>query len=420
MGRLDGTLPRRLARRAFVAKAANAVEALRLKLTALYERLSDRATRALLADVLARLADAPDEAAALDLLRGLNLADAALTAIPAADLNDLNEALYLAGALDGAGKWLKFSLGAPDYRALELIGQQQYFWLREHYSRDVQAGFEGLLNQAYAEGWSRDRLAEAMQQQFRELAPASRAYFNGLADHTTRKLREIGRVAGYERAGITQVKVQAILDARTSAICRCMNGRIIPVATLAAQKERILSARSREELQQAQPWLTNLTAVSDLPANYGLPPYHYRCRTVTVAYFPELSEVGKPVQWSDDAGKPFVGDKIVASHVDEKLGRELLLSERGLRHANNEARHPIARQKLEAALRSIERKGLSDGTRGRAQELVTLSKNHAVLFFRNNLIYNAYQFQNAAEARKAFDKLSQQGQRKGNDHEPEC
>ena len=383
-------LRRRLARRAFVAKAANAVEALRRKLTALYERLSDRAARALLAEVLARLADAPDAVAALDLLRGLNLAEVALTAIPAADLNDLNEALYLAGAVEGAGKRLKFSLGVPDYRALDLIGQQNYFWLREHYSRDVQAGFEGLLNPAYAEGWSRERLAVAMQQHFRDLLPASRAYFNGLADHSVRKLREIGRVAGYERAGITQVKVQAILDQRTSDICRCLNGRMIPVATLAAQKEKILRARSREELQQAQPWLTDLTAVSDLPDQYGLPPYHYRCRTVTVAYFPELSEAGKPVQWSNDAGEPFAGDKIRFSHVDEKLGRELLLSERGLNHANNEARHPTSPKKLEAALRSITHKGESNGQHGRENELVTLSQNGVVLVFRNNLVYTAY------------------------------
>lgn len=382
-------LARRLARRAFVAKAANAFEVVRLKLTALYERLSDRAARALLAEVLARLADAPDEAAALDLLRGLDLAALAGAAIPAADLADLDEALYLAGAVEGTGKRLKFSLGPPDYRALNLIGRQNYFWLLEHYSETVQHGFDGLLNQAYAEGWSRDRLAEALRAHFQDLKPASRAYFNGLADHSARKLREIGRVAGYERAGITHVKVKAILDRRTSQICRCLNGRIIPVATLAAQKERILNAKGKDELKRAAPWLTDLTAASDLPEKYGLPPYHYRCRTITVAYFPELSEAGKKVRWSDDAGKT-VQDKILVGHVDQKLERELLLSEQGLDHANNRIRHPISRQKLEAALRSITHKGAATGQNGREDELVTLSQNGVVLVFRNNLVYTAF------------------------------
>lgn len=161
------------------------------------------------------------------------------------------------------------------------------------------------------------------------------------------------------------------------------------MATLAAQKTRILAAQSREELQRAQPWLTDLSATADLPANYGLPPYHYRCRTVTVAYFPELSAAGKPVSWSDDQGQTRQ-DKILFSHVDGKLGRELLLTEGGLNHAHNEARHPIPRQKLEAALRSITHKGESNGQHGRENELVTLSQNGVVLVFRNNLVYTAY------------------------------
>ncbi len=380
---MPASLARRLARRAFVAKAENPVEVLRQKLTALYARVSSAALRAQLAEILARLADAPDEAAALDALRGLNLADVALETVPAAVLNDLNEALYLAGAVEGAGKRLKFTLGPPDYRALELVGQQNYFWLREHYSSDVQAGFEGLLNQAYAEGWSRDRLTTALQQHFADLKVGERDYFNGVADHSVRKLREIGRVAGYERAGIQSVKVRAILDERTSDICRCLNGRIIPVATLADQRERILNASGKDELKQAQPWLRDLNALSSLPDHFGLPPYHFRCRTVTVAYFAELSEAGKPVQWSDDAGKPFVKDKVLFSQVDKKLNRELVLSERGLTHAGEH----LSRAKIEAALRSITDQGAATGENGREDELVTLSQNGVVLIFRNNLVY---------------------------------
>ncbi len=276
----------RLARRAFVQKAAGAAFApLRRKLQALYLRLSDRVTRAALAEVMARLDDAADDAAALELLRGVDLAAVAGQALSATDLNELNEALYLAGAVEGVSRRLKFSLGLPDYRALDLIGRQNYFWLMEHYSTDVQHRFDGVLNQALAEGWRRSVLADTLQAHFADLKDLSRSYFDGLADHTSHKLRELGRVAGYERAGITRVKVKAILDKRTSAICRALNGRIIEVAELSRQKEAILSAQSQEELKQAQPWLDASQVAGDLPSGYGLPPYHYRCRTTTVAYF---------------------------------------------------------------------------------------------------------------------------------------
>ena len=56
-----------------------------------------------------------------------------------------------------------------------------------------------------------------------------------------------------------------------------------------------------------------------MPANYGLPPYHFRCRTITVAYFPELSEAGKKAQWADDQNR-VREDKILFSHVGPKLG----------------------------------------------------------------------------------------------------
>lgn len=41
-----------------------------------------------------------------------------------------------------------------------------------------------------------------------------------MPDHTATKTREMGRVSGYERAGITRVQVRAHLDERTTDIKR--------------------------------------------------------------------------------------------------------------------------------------------------------------------------------------------------------
>lgn len=39
----------------------------------------------------------------------------------------------------------------------------------------------------------------------------------------------------------------------------------------------------------AQKWITSFTGrTKDLPDGVAGPPYHYRCRTTTVAYFEEL------------------------------------------------------------------------------------------------------------------------------------
>ena len=72
--------------------------------------------------------------------------------------------------------------------------------------------------------------------------------------------------------------------------------------------------------------------------------------------------------------------------MDPKLGRELLLSESGLKHAGDH----LAQAKIEAALRSITHKGANRNQDAREEELVTLSENGVLLFFRANVLYNAY------------------------------
>ena len=380
------------------------------KRSALYQRIADSAVAAQAREVTARIGESLTDALAA--LRDLRLGDVAQAAIPKATLTQLDEAIYAAGLKEGQPG---AKLASPDRRALDLIGKQNYFWLGEHFNQDTQQGFDALLTQALTEGWRRARLAEEMQKHFAGLRPAERDYWEGLAQHTISKLREMGRIAGYEKAGFKAVKVKAIIDPRTSAICRCMNGRIIPLTQLIAQRERILSASGADELKRAHPWLNHLGAADDLPEAYGLPPFHYQCRTVTVAYNPALSERGKGVQWVDDRGQ-LRQDTILASHVDEKLGRELVLTEGGLEYAGRD-KHPISRQKLEAALRSITHKGENINPQAREGELVTLSQNGVVLIFRGNMIYNAYV--PTSDSLKYFKRQVKEPIKKGGEDEPE-
>ena len=401
------SLARRRARLAFVAKADNPLAVLGRKLSALYQRIADSAVTAQAREVGARVGDSLTEALAA--LRELKLGDVVQAAIPKATLTQFDEPIYAAGMKEAKPD---APLAAPDRRALDLLGWQNYFWLGEHFNDDVQQGFNTLLHQALTDGWRRSRLAEELQRHFAALRLAERDYWEGLAQHTVSKLREMGRIAGYEKAGVKAVKVKAIMDPRTSTICRCMNGRIIPLSVLIAQRERILNASGQDELKRAQPWLKHLGAAEELPEVFGLPPYHYQCRTVTVAYNPALSERGKGVQWVDGRGQ-LRQDTVLLSHVDEKLGRELLLTEAGLDHAG----HHLSHAKIEAALRSITHKGENNGKNGKEGELVTLSQNGVVLIFRDNLVYTAYV--PTRNLRDYFKDQVKQPFKKGDDVEPE-
>ncbi|MCL4233319.1 MAG: hypothetical protein KJ042_02255 [Deltaproteobacteria bacterium] len=58
---------------------------------------------------------------------------------------------------------------------------------------------------------------------------------------------------------------------------------MISVSHLTQQRDRILGAKTREQLKDAAAWPQPLNPTTPLPANVGVPPYHYRCRTTLMA-----------------------------------------------------------------------------------------------------------------------------------------
>lgn len=370
-----------------LAKAGEdtALAALLRKLRTLYAELSNQALRALLATVIEQLQAAGSMTEAMAAIRSLPLGELALADLPKERLAELDKLIYLAGAQAVAPK---FSLALVDLRALELIGQQNLFWIGKHYDEAIGDRIDGVLRQAFQEGWSRLKTGAAMEQAFRHLRNADDDYFNALADHTVRKVRELGRVAGYEAAGLEYVKVKAILDQRTSVICRQMNGRIISVRRLRSQRDAVLAATTKEDLKAAQYWAPSFEGrTRDLPDGVAGPPYHYRCRTITVAYFEETSEAGRKLSWLGDQGTLYQ-DRVLFNHVDQDLGREFILTKQGLNHIQD--RHGLSQQKIEAALRSIQYYGQNANPHAPTGEMIALAQNGVLLSFRSNVLYTAF------------------------------
>lgn len=370
-----------------LAKAGEntALAALLQKLQALYADLSHQAQRTLLATVIERLQAAGSMTEAMAAIRSLPLDELALAEIPQERLAELEKLIYLAGAQAVAPQ---FSLALVDLRALELIGQQNLFWIGQHYDEVIGDQINGILRQAFQEGWSRLKTGAALRTEFAALRDADDDYFNALADHTVRKVRELGRVAGYEAAGIEYVKVKAILDERTSVICRQMNGRIISVRRLRSQRDAVLAATTKDDLKTAQRWEPSFEGKTrDLPDGVAGPPYHYRCRTVTVAYFEQTSEAGRKLSWLGDQGTLYQ-DQVLFNHVDQDLGREFILTKQGLNHIQD--RHGLSQKQIEAALRSIQYYGQNADRHAPKGEMIALAQDGVLLSFRSNVLYTAF------------------------------
>ncbi len=317
---ISNALRRRLAR-SVVIKDAEAYEALYGQLQTAMTNAWDDAMRAGIAAALDRLRDLgpgtftlEDGAAILRVLEG-SVGEDAIRAAMREPVVNLTDALFRTGAEEvGQAAGVAISFMRPDLDALDVLKTGNLYWIGNSWNINTQNKMAAILEDYFTEGMTREGLTQRFAEDFAGLTERSRVYWEMLADHTATKTREIGRVTGYERAGITRVQVRAHLDDRTTRICRHMHGRIIEVSKLRAQADAYLEAASKRNEPAARAAWTMHGADADLSAiptskldkGTANPPYHFRCRTITVAYFgptnrTEITLPGKAGKVSLDA-----------------------------------------------------------------------------------------------------------------------
>jgi hypothetical protein len=181
----------------------------------------------------------------------------------------------------------------PDPAAIDLAQRANLYWVGEHWDAHTHDAISRVLSDYYGTGLTREQLARQLAEALSGLGDRSAYYWDLLADHTATRTREMGRVDGYERAGIEYVEVRAQIDDRTSDVCRRMHGRLIPVSRLRTQRDAYLTAAAAGDRDAAKrAWTMHGSRDIDIPADPDAPlpagtagpPYHLRCRTITVLY----------------------------------------------------------------------------------------------------------------------------------------
>jgi SPP1 gp7 family putative phage head morphogenesis protein len=206
------------------------------------------------------------------------------------NINKLSEKLYKIGINDIL-KPLKisFSFDVSDDEAALILGNQNLFWIGNFYGSQLDSKIDEVLKEYIKGGKTISEVASDFQSKFYDKTDRGYQYFEDLADYSGSKIRELGKVSGFEKAGIEYYQIQAIIDDRTSEICLFMNDKIFPVSDATAYRDTLLGMDNPEDIKDFAPWLgpdevADLDA-SDLPPGLSLPPYHNRCRTEAVAFF---------------------------------------------------------------------------------------------------------------------------------------
>lgn len=196
--------------------------------------------------------------------------------------SDNLEAIYIALALSAypASK-VGFVFDRVDIDAIEAM-RKSFYWVKSEYNQNFQNRLKDIIEDTFRGKLPRVELATKLREEFSDLFDMDIRYFEGVADHIISQSQNIARVLQGIKYGVRYFQVMATIDDKTSDICRSMHGRIIPAQHLENQIKNILNAKSIGEKKAAALWRNEPFLAKELPENFGLPPYHFRCRTEVV------------------------------------------------------------------------------------------------------------------------------------------
>ena len=204
---------------------------------------------------------------------------------------------------------IDYSLDDADLGALDTLSNFNGWYIRDKFSKDTSDIINRELGDLLERGGTKREFAQTLETALEDHVTDSKQYWELLADHTLTKIQNMGHVSGYETAGVQYVKIVAVIDNKTTPICRTMNGKIFKVADFRKQYDKIIRAAEKHDLKAykaAQPMISGKAMKGEISdedikrLGIKLPPYHFRCRTTHVAYFEGERELKQPERGKTD------------------------------------------------------------------------------------------------------------------------
>ncbi len=126
-------------------------------------------------------------------------------------------------------------------------------------------------------------------------------HYKLIVSNAANKSRNFARTLTYEEIGVQEIEIVALIDRKTSPICRTMNGRRIRTQTATTFVREVMATDSRHVVKK-YPWPKPIEVQGGVSTNkilagikVKLPPYHGNCRTTIVVGLPEtiINRTGK-------------------------------------------------------------------------------------------------------------------------------
>lgn len=180
-----------------------------------------------------------------------------------------------------------FSWNQIDSAAVDWLTKHHVYWIGNYYDRFLSQALADKVAEGMAAGLGREDIGQTLKTFFSDyegVPVRPQTYWDGLAANGMNRSRNFGSISGYEDVGVTQFMIAAVLDNRTSEICRDMDGRIIDLGYATDQRDAMMAASDPEAVKTIAPWpkLSDIAGKSTqevVDQGVILPPYHFRCRT---------------------------------------------------------------------------------------------------------------------------------------------
>ncbi|MCR8679244.1 MULTISPECIES: hypothetical protein [Campylobacter] len=313
-------------------------------------------------------------------------------------IKDINYEDLYRSFLEGVGGRSDLRFDSVDARAIKVM-RENFYWIKGEFNAKVSDELKDITQEIFEGKIPRVKAGEIMREKFKGVLSVNTSYFEGVSDHIISQMQNISRVNEASKNGVEYYKVVARIDSRTSQCCRSMNGRIVPASHIEAQSRNIQNAKSIDEKKAAATWRNGAFYGKILPKNFGLPPYHFRCRTEVVPVWIDEEVIDGVVMKNTS---PLSKDEVV-KHID-KTGVERVLSKDNYFGSGNHSMplHKKAHKRdIVRALNSIERVAVNNKNPNR---LNAMSQNGYFLVFDGVELVTIYKPTNSLE--KYFKKNS--------------
>lgn len=115
-----------------------------------------------------------------------------------------------------------------------------------------------------------------------QFATNPEAYFRILAGQSATLANSVGRILSMDQAGVEKFEIAAVIDRRTSQICRSLNGKVIGIGEAVSTVDRLLEFKGTRQVETLLPFTKGESAPA-WASSIGFPPYHHgACRTQVI------------------------------------------------------------------------------------------------------------------------------------------